>query len=161
MSLLLRDAAPRDVPVVLGLMRDLAAHEREPERCVISPDALAAALFGAPPKCHALLAWEAERPTGLALWHGIFEPNTGTPGYYVMNLVVAEDRRGSGIGRALLAELAHRLRVEGGSIITWGVRSWNEPARGFYRAIGATEDAGLSVRMALTGEPLARLADAA
>lgn len=161
MSLLLRDATRQDVPVVLGLMRDLAAHEREPERCVVSPDALAAAMFGAQPKCHALLAWEAARATGLALWHGIFEPNTGTPGYYVMNLVVAEDRRGRGIGRALLAELARRLQTEGGSIITWGVRAWNEPARGFYRAIGAEEESGLSVRMALTGQPLARLADAA
>lgn len=161
MSLLLRDAAPGDVPLVLGFVQALAAFERQPERCVVTAEALGAALFGTPRRCQAIIAWADGRAVGHVLWHGIFDPLSGTPGAYVMHIFVAEDRRGGGIGRTLLAEVARRLLAEGGTILTWGVRTWNEPARGFYRALGAEEDPGLSVRMALTGEPLARLGEAA
>lgn len=159
--LVLRDAAPMDVPVVLGFIRALATYERQPERCVLTEGALAEALFGTPRRCKAMIAWRDGRAVGHVLWYDTFDPLSGTPGCYVMHLFVADDLRGGGIGRALLAELARRLQAEGGSLLTWGVLTWNEPARGFYRALGAEEDPGRSMRMALTGEPLAALARAA
>lgn len=158
---LLRDARPEDLPAVLGFVRALAAFEREPERCVLTAEALEAALFGAPRRCRAILAWEAGQAVGHVLSHDIFEPLTGTHGCHVMHLFVAEAHRGRGIGRALLAEVARRLSAEGGTHVTWGVRTWNEAARAFYRGLGAEEAPAVSVRMGLRGDALAMLARAA
>ena len=160
-AILLRDATPADLAAVLGFVRALAAFEREPERCVLTEEALSAALFGTPRRCRAILAWEAGQAVGHVLSHDIFEPLTGTHGCHVMHLFVAEGHRGRGIGRTLLEEVARRLVADGGTHVTWGVRTWNEPARAFYRGLGAEEAPAISIRMGLRGEALAALARAA
>lgn len=156
---ILRDATPADVPAVLDFVRMLAAYERQPERFTAGADAMRAALFGAQPLCRGMLAWHDARPVGLVLWHTTFSPFSATPGYWVANIVVAEDCRGLGIGRAFFAELARRLAAEGGTAIGWGVKRWNAPSIGFYRSIGAESDPGISERMSLGGAALARLAE--
>ena len=161
MAFTLRDAAPADVPAVLDLVRLLATYERQPERFTAGAEAMHQALFGAAPLCRGMLAWQGARPVGLVLWHTTFSPFSATPGYWVANVVVAEDCRGMGIGRAFFAELARRLRAEGGTAIGWGVKRWNAPSIGFYRSLGAEPDPGVSERMSLAGAPLAALAEAA
>ncbi len=157
----LRDATPADVPLVVAFVRMLAVYERQAERCTATPEAMRRALFGAsPPLCRALLAWRGDAAVGAVLWHGTFSPLTATHGYFVANIVVAEEHRGQGIGRAFFAELARRLAAEGGTSIGWGVKRWNAPSIGFYCGLGAEGDPGVSERMMLTGAPLARLAEA-
>ena len=47
------------------------------------------------------------------------------------------EARGSGLGTALLAELA-RLAVERDCArLEWSVLDWNQPSIGFYKALGA------------------------
>ncbi len=158
---LLRDASPADVPAILDFVRMLAVYERQAERCTAAAGAMHRALFGAPPLCRAMLAWQGERPVGLVIWTVTFAPLTATPGYWVANIIVAEEARGQGIGRAFFAELARRLAEEGGTTIGWGVKRWNAPSIGFYRSLGAEPDPGVSDRMSLSGAPLAALAEAA
>lgn len=157
MSLTLRDAGPEDVPLVLGFVRRLAAYERQPDRFTATPEAMRQALFGAPPLAQGLLAWRGAGAVGVAIWTRTFDPFAARPGYWLANLFVAEECRGQGIGRAVFAELARRLRDEGGAMIGWGVKRWNAPSIGFYRALGAEHDPGISERMTLSGAALARL----
>ena len=49
------------------------------------------------------------------------------------------DQRRSGLGRALLAELARICVARGYSRLEWSVLDWNSPARGFYASLGAAE----------------------
>jgi GNAT superfamily N-acetyltransferase len=153
-----RDAAPADVPAVLRLVRALATYERLEHRCVAEEEAIHRALFGAPPYCRAVLAEAEGREVGIALWHTTFSTFSGRPGYWLEDIFVEPHRRGIGIGRALLAELARRLAAEGGKHIAWRVLRWNEPSIAFSRGLGAEGDPGDWEGMSLSGEALARLA---
>jgi ribosomal protein S18 acetylase RimI-like enzyme len=60
---------------------------------------------------------------------------------WVNYLAVAPEHRGSGIGRTLMAEVERRLEAVGCPKVNLQVRTGNEQALGFYRAIGyATDD---------------------
>ena len=65
--------------------------------------------------------------------------------------------RGSGLGRALLAELARICVQRGYTRLEWLVLDWNEPARGFYRSLGAVAMDEWTVHR-LTGPALSALA---
>ena len=67
------------------------------------------------------------------------------------------ERRGEGIGKALLVRLAQLAVERGCARMEWSVLNWNEPAIGFYRAIGAEARSDWTT-FRLTGEPLTALA---
>ena len=52
-------------------------------------------------------------------------------------MFVVPEKRGKGIGRAVLCELARRAVAEGCVRMEWSVLDWNEPAVAFYRSLGA------------------------
>ena len=58
-------------------------------------------------------------------------------GLYLEDLFVEPADRRHGIGRALLSHLARVARERGCGRFEWAVLDWNEPAIGFYRALGA------------------------
>jgi GNAT superfamily N-acetyltransferase len=93
-----------------------------------------------------------DEPVGVALWFLNFSTWAGVHGIYLEDLYVRPTARGTGAGRALLAELA-RLCVERGyERLDWAVLHWN-PARDFYGAIGAVPmDEWIPYRLA--GAPL-------
>jgi GNAT superfamily N-acetyltransferase len=78
-------------------------------------------------------------------------------GIWLEDLFVRPAHRKAGVGRALLAAVAARLRERGGERLEWSALDWNELALGFYRGLGAeTMDQWVTHR--LTGDALARLA---
>jgi len=58
---------------------------------------------------------------------------------------------------ALLKELARIAKGRGCGRLEWAVLEWNEPAKGFYRSLGAIEKSDWRI-MRVTGEALERLA---
>ncbi|HEX6500874.1 MAG TPA: GNAT family N-acetyltransferase [Micromonosporaceae bacterium] len=145
------------MPAIVSLVHDLAAYEKAPESCHLTTEQLHAALF-APHAAlygHVAVAGSGE-VVGFALWFLNFSTWEGVHGIYLEDLYVRPEWRGSGAGRALLAELA-RLCVERGYVrLEWWVLRWN-PARDFYHAIGAhAMEEWVPYR--LTGEPLRALA---
>jgi ribosomal protein S18 acetylase RimI-like enzyme len=56
--------------------------------------------------------------------------------YYV---AVAQDQRGRGLGRALIAEAERWLAAQGARVIRLMVRAENEGVVGYYRALGFEE----------------------
>ena len=138
---MIRAAVEADVPVLLQLVHELAAYEREPDAVVATEVALTTALFGPEPAVFAHLlvrAGEAgEETLGFALWYVTFSTWLGRHGVWLEDLYVRPQHRGHGSGRLLLQALARICVERGYGRLEWWVLDWNEPARGFYRSLGA------------------------
>jgi GNAT superfamily N-acetyltransferase len=133
----IRAAAADDVPVILELVRELAAYEREPDAVEATAPMLASALFGTSPAatCHvAVLEGEV---VGFALWYVTFSTWKGLPGLWLEDLYVRPEARGHGLGKALLQRLAAVCVERGYARFEWWVLDWNVDAQGFYRSLGA------------------------
>lgn len=131
-----RPAVPDDVPVLLQLVRELAAYEREPDAVRATEGDLRRALFD-DGTCSAHVAELAGEVVGFALWYPTFSTWTGRPGLWLEDLFVRPAAQGSGLGRALLQTLAAVCVARGWPRLEWWVLDWNTPAAGFYRSLGA------------------------
>jgi GNAT superfamily N-acetyltransferase len=138
-SVVIRPVRPEDVPAVVAMVHELAVFERAPDECHLTPDQLHAALFASQPALfgHVAVNRAAGVPVGFALWFLNFSTWAGVHGIYLEDLYVRPEARGSGAGRALLSTLAGICLERGYARLEWWVLHWN-PARDFYRAIGAT-----------------------
>jgi GNAT superfamily N-acetyltransferase len=143
--------------ILTNLVRELAVYERLEHFAKATPDDFRRHLFGPRPAAEAAIAEVAGEAVGFALWFGTFSTFRGQPGIYLEDLFVRPDHRGRGIGKALLAMVARLASERGCGKLNWTVLRWNEPAIGFYRALGAQPiDEWMGFR--LDGEPLQHLA---
>jgi GNAT superfamily N-acetyltransferase len=134
---MIRAATVADVDALVGLIHDLAEYERSPGSVAIDAGQLRGALFAEHPTVFALVDDEGGRIGGMAIWFLTFSTWTGGNGIYLEDLFVRPELRGQGTGRRLVAELARIAVSEGYARIDWSVLTWNEPALGFYRSLGA------------------------
>lgn len=137
MTLTIRPATPADVPQILQFVRDLAAYEREPDAVTATEADIHAGLFGPDPLVEALIAEVDGATVGFAIFYRTFSTWTGKPGFWLDDLFVAPEARGSGAGRALLARIAALAVERGYARFDWWVLDWNDPAIGFYKKLGA------------------------
>jgi GNAT superfamily N-acetyltransferase len=152
----IRPIAPSDVERAVKLVHELAAYERAPEQCTITVDQLRTALFGPSPALFGHVGEIDGEIAGLSLWFLSFSTWRGVHGIFLEDLFVRPVYRGSGLGKALLRELA-RLCVERGyGRFEWMVLDWNTPSIDFYRSVGAVPVDGWT-RMRLDGDALTRL----
>ncbi|PZW45601.1 L-amino acid N-acyltransferase YncA [Humitalea rosea] len=156
-GLVIRDAAPADVPVVAGFVRALAAYEKLSHEAVGTDADFHAALFGDPRRAGCLIAEADGVPAGFALYHWTFSTFQARPGRWLEDLWVDPAFRRRGIARALIARLAAETLAEGGGRLSWNVLDWNKPAIATYDAMGATSmNAWITRRLA--GDALLTLA---
>ncbi|HEY8506216.1 MAG TPA: GNAT family N-acetyltransferase [Gemmataceae bacterium] len=157
---MIRPATPDDVPTIAALIRELAGYEKLAHEVVLDEADLREHLFGPRPYAEVLLAEDGGAVVGFALFFHNYSTFRGKPGIYLEDLFVRPEHRGKGHGKALLLRLA-RLAVERGCArLEWAVLDWNEPAIGFYRALGAVPMDEWTVYR-LTGEALERAANRA
>jgi GNAT superfamily N-acetyltransferase len=156
MTLSIRPAQPADVPVVADLIRQLARFEKLEHEVVLTEDLLTAGLFGARPYAEAVLAEEDGHPIGFALFFHNFSTFLARPGIYLEDLFVLPEHRGRGVGRALLAHLAHLAVERGCGRLEWAVLNWNRDAIVFYERLGARANSEWTVYR-LAGEALQAL----
>ena len=136
-SMNIRPISQGEEPLVLELIRELAAYERLADAVVATPELLADALFGDSAVAECLLAeWDGEC-VGFALYFRNFSTFVGRPGLYLEDLYVRPSHRGRGIGKALLKSLAGIARDRGYGRMEWSVLDWNRSAIDFYRSLGA------------------------
>jgi len=141
-TLTIRPAAPGDETEILRLIVALATYEREPDAVKATAASLRATLFGEVPRVWAHLAEQDGRAIGMALWFLTYSTWTGKPTLYLEDLFVEDEARGSGAGLALFHALAATARALDCGRMDWAVLDWNEPAKGFYRRIGAKPSTG-------------------
>ena len=155
----IRPATAADVPIILELIRALAAYERAPNDVTATEDGLSKVLFGEKPAAEVLLAFKNETAVGFAVFFHNFSTWLGRPGLYLEDLFVRPEDRGKGYGRALLIHLAKIARDRGCGRMEWAVLDWNEPAIQFYRKLGAKSMDEWTV-FRLKRDGIAKLADA-
>jgi len=135
---LLRAAEPRDVPAIVGLIRELADFERLSHLVQVTPQSLHPQLFGDKPAAEAVVAEREGQVIGFALFFTNFSTFLGLPGLYLEDLYVQPPHRGSGVGRALLSHLAGLANQRGYGRFEWSVLDWNVNAIRLYEGMGAT-----------------------
>jgi ribosomal protein S18 acetylase RimI-like enzyme len=125
----IRDGTAGDCEAVAGLVRDLArlAHVE----AGITGAILAREAFGARPTLAFLVAEAAGEIVGCLVHQDSFSTWRGANGVFVVDLFVAPDRRGRGLGRRLLAEAARRGRRRGAAFMRLDVEPDNEAALRF------------------------------
>ena len=73
----------------------------------------------------------------MAIWFLNFSTWTGRTRHLPRGSLRPSGGAGTGIGRALVAELAAIAHRSGYGRVDWSVLDWNESAIGFYRSLGA------------------------
>ena len=133
----IRHAEPADVPLIASLIRELAEYERDPGAAKATDEDLHRALFGDRPVAECLIGEVEGVAQGMALFFANFSTWTGRQGIYLEDLFVRPEARGKGLGKGLLRAVAAIAGERGCARMEWAVIDWNEPAIGFYRALGA------------------------
>lgn len=133
----IRAATAADVPLILAFIRGLAEYERLLDQCQATEAALHGYLFGERPYAEVIIAEEGGVAGGFALFFHNFSTFLSRPGIYLEDLFVLPERRGHGLGKALLVRLAQLAVERGCGRLEWSVLDWNEPSIGFYQRLGA------------------------
>ncbi|NQE65074.1 GNAT family N-acetyltransferase [Caulobacter sp. RHG1] len=157
MSVSVRAATPADASLIHQFIRDLAEYEKLLHEVDASEADTAGALFGDNPRAFADIAEIDGQPVGFALWFYNYSTFVGRHGIYLEDLFVRPSARGSGAGKALLANLAQRCVAENLGRLEWSVLDWNAPSIAFYDSLEAAAMTDWITRR-LTGDALRKLA---
>ena len=161
MKLTIRPATPHDVPQILTFIRELALYEREPDAVLATEADLLRDGFGPTPRFECVIADHTEgaetTTAGFALYFTSYSTWLGHHGIRLEDLYVTPEKRGQGIGKALLRHLAQVAVEQGCPRLEWDVLDWNQSAIDVYQSIGATIQTEWRI-MRLAGDPLAALA---
>ena len=130
-------AEESQIPLILSFIRKLAEYERLSDKVVVDEAQLRKSLFGPHPAAEVAIAYLDEQPAGFAVYFHNFSTFAGRPGLYLEDLFVEPQLRGKGIGKSLLVYLARLAEERGCARVDWAVLDWNEPAKRFYRKLGA------------------------
>jgi GNAT superfamily N-acetyltransferase len=159
-SLVIREAAPADVPTIARFVRALAEYEKLAHEAKGTDADFHAAIFGTPQRAGCLIAEIAGEPAGMALYHWTFSTFLARHGRWLEDLWVEPAFRRRGVAKALFAQLARDTLAEGGGRLAWNVLDWNAPAIATYDAMGA-ENLKEWITRRLAGDALATLAQEA
>lgn len=152
--------------MIAGMVRELAAYEREPDAATATAEDFARAL--APGTGIGCVLAEVQvgveggggdgafEVAGMALWYTTFSTWLGRQGMWLEDLYVRPQHRRRGIGRAFFAELGRECAERGFGRLEFWVLDWNTPAHAFYRSLGATAEDEWTV-WRLDGDRLAGL----
>lgn len=157
MTVVIREAAPGDAPVILAFIKELAVYEKLAHEVVATEDHLRRTLFTEHPKAFALIAEVDGAPAGFALYFFNYSTFLGQHGLYLEDLFVREAHRGAGLGKALLSRLAQIAVENDCGRMEWWVLDWNAPAIKFYKSLSAEAMDEWTVYR-LTGDALTTLA---
>lgn len=133
----LKFAEECDVPVILGLIKELADYEKLSGEVVATESILRESLFER--KMAEVIIGEFEgKPVGFALFFHNFSTFLGRPGIYLEDLYVKPQMRGKGFGKMMLSYLAKLTIERNCGRLEWVCLDWNKPSIDFYTKLGAS-----------------------
>lgn len=124
---------------VHGLIVDLAAYEKAANQVETTVESMIRDGFGEHPLFECYVAEMDDGIVGIALYYWRYSTWKGRC-LYLEDIVVRENLRGKGIGKALFEKLYEVARENKCALITWQVLDWNESAISFYKKFGASFD---------------------
>lgn len=146
-----------EVPVLLGLIRELATFERLEHEVEATVECLENAFFDTHSAAGALLANCDGELAGYAIYFFTFSSFVGRQGIWLEDVYVRPDFRRRGIGRKLIEAVAQIGAERNCGRFEWTALNWNERALDFYDKLGARKmDEWILLRMNAAG--LQRLA---
>ena len=134
--MMIRKATKNDMPSVLELIQELATFEKEPDAVVVTVDDLVRDGFSANPLFQCFVAEVENEIIGMALYYYRYSTWKGKT-IHLEDLIVKENKRGTGVGFALYKEIIKQGKAENVRRIEWNVLNWNTPAIDFYEKSGA------------------------
>lgn len=140
MEIKITRAEKKDIPAIVGLIKEFARFEDLSEFCEVTEEALSGAMFGPEAFVEGLMAFDGERAVGYALFYPCFATFRGQPGFWLEDIFVTADYRAHNLGEKMLREIARTGRARGIKRIDFMVLDWNTPAIGFYEKHGAVRD---------------------
>lgn len=135
-TMIIRKGTPNDMSSVLELIKELAIFEKEPDAVVITVDDLIRDGFAENPLFHTFVAEVNQEIIGIALYYYRYSTWKGKT-IHLEDLIVKEDKRGTGAGFALYSEIIAQGKRDNVRRIEWNVLDWNTPAIEFYKKSGA------------------------
>lgn len=136
MNFTIRDATKNDMPSVLGLIKELAVFEKEPDAVEVTTTSLIEDGFGNNPAFKCFVAETNNKVIGAAVVYNRFSTWKGKI-LHLEDLIVSQDMRNQGIGTSLLDEVVKYGHSLGVKRINWEVISWNDGAIKLYERKGA------------------------
>ena len=133
----LRPGTADDAPLLVALIRELAAYERAPDAAVATEADLLRDGFGAAPLFRTLVGELDGQAVGFAFFFLAYSTWRGRPTLFLEDLFVRPAARGNGVGRALMQALASEAVHLGCARFVWQVLDWNTPSIRFYESFGA------------------------
>lgn len=124
------------MPAVLGLIKELALFEKEPDAVVVTVDELVRDGFGDNPLFHTFVAEADGEIIAMALFYYRYSTWKGKT-IHLEDLIVKEEKRGTGAGSALYKEVIKFAKAQGVRRVEWVVLNWNTHAIEFYERSGA------------------------
>jgi L-amino acid N-acyltransferase len=139
MNFQIEDARETDIPAITAILNHAAAHSTATWHEYPKSEAEMGDWFAARKKDYVVLA---ARDGAELLGYASYGPFRAPSGYRLTaehSIYVRKDRRGRGIGKALLAALIERARGQGLRALIGGVDADNELSIGLHRAFGFHE----------------------
>ncbi len=137
MEFIIRRGEEQDMSSVLKLVTELAVFEKEPDAVKINVDDLINNGCKENPAFFTFVAETEGIIVGIALFYSRFSTWDG-PSMHLEDLIVTENYRGKGIGKALYDKVLKDALQKGFNRVEWVVLDWNTPAIEFYKSTGAT-----------------------
>jgi GNAT superfamily N-acetyltransferase len=150
-------ASVEDVPVIFSFIKKLADYEKLAHEVVATEQSLRDTLFGPGKTAEVAIGYLDNKPVGFVLYFHNYSTFLGRPGLYIEDLFVDESYRRRGFGGALFGHVARLALERNCGRLEWSVLDWNEPARSFYKKLGAVPMSDWTV-FRLTGQSLGNLA---
>jgi GNAT superfamily N-acetyltransferase len=156
-GLQVRRAEARDAEALSALGRALNQQQGDPT-ANFTAEAVKRDGFAGQPRFEAWVAMREDQIVGYALVvPAAYETGYAKAGVYLQDLFVVPGARRRGVGRALLAAVAHDARARGLEFVWWTSRTWNTEAHAFFRTVARIEEPVIA--FAAFGNEFARLAD--
>lgn len=148
----IRLAVADDVDAIFALVQHLADSTGQQHRFLSELDDFTKYGFSDDPQFEVLLAEQDDTVIGLCLFFYDFSSWRGELGVYIQDLVVDDEARARGIGRALIRETVQRAKQHGATHLRLTVDGDNDAAIGFYEALGLKESKNERIYAAFDGD---------
>lgn len=147
-----RYARPEDAKRVMEFIRQLSRYEKAEDQ-VEATEAMIREELGKENGAKALLAEAEGTEVGCAVFFRNFSAYLGRPGIFLDALIVSEQYRGKGYGKALFEELKKETARMGGARMEWLCLDWNESSMEFYKNRGGRRlEICTTYRLPVTGQ---------
>lgn len=139
---MVRRANTGDVEAVLALIQALADYEKLEGPDEAARERLRRGLFNGHLGMLTLVAEAEGVIVGYAVAYEQYSTFQGLQKFYLEDIFVYEEHRGTGAGDALFREVAREAVRRGCFALEWEVLTWNRLALGFYEHHGAVRGEG-------------------